>query len=86
MSKKEEDSNEPSNVISPRIFGIPDNTEAVPYLNNNCDGMQDMLSEVEKNTLGLQKDFMARESSQGEGNVVGVDFSKDQEGRPAPNI
>ncbi|MDR1495284.1 MAG: hypothetical protein LBI29_04620 [Rickettsiales bacterium] len=85
MSKKEGDANNSDNVISPAAFGVLENTEAVPYLNKSCDGVQDILLEVERNTLGLQKDFMAR-SSLGGGNVVDISFPKGRRGRKAPNI
>lgn len=73
MSKKEENTDKSKNVISSPFFGLPENTEAVPYLNNDSDLVQDILNEVERNTKGLQAGLMAK-SSLGAGNVIDIDF------------
>jgi hypothetical protein len=85
MSKKEGNADDPSNVISPGVFAFPESIEVVPYLNKGCDGVQDILSEVEENTIGLQRDFMAK-NSLGSGNVIGVDFSCVHKGKKIPEI
>jgi hypothetical protein len=84
MSKKE---GNPDNVIFPATFVAPENFEVVPYLNNEGDGMQDGLNEVEKNTRELKRELLARNSMLGSGNVISdLDFSRGRGTRNVPEI
>lgn len=55
-------------------FSFLDNLEAVPYLNNNSDSIQDELDEIEKNTKNIQNNLIA----EGDDNVEYINFIKDE--------
>ncbi|MDR1425754.1 MAG: hypothetical protein LBI70_02030 [Rickettsiales bacterium] len=74
MSKKEGSVDEPTNVINSPFFGALENLETVPYLNNDGDAVQDILSEFEKNTRGLRMGLITKDSADAS-NVLDVDFS-----------
>jgi hypothetical protein len=74
MSKKEGNIENPTNVVGSPFFGLMEDTETVPYLNNDSDMVQDILTEVEKNTKGLQMGLMAK-NSVSVGNIIDIDFS-----------
>ncbi|MDR2778307.1 MAG: hypothetical protein LBB13_02275 [Rickettsiales bacterium] len=72
MSKEREE----KNIINLSGLMLSDENydiEAVPYLNNNGDEMQDILSEVENNTKNLRKDFVPKGSRS---NVIKINFNK----------
>jgi hypothetical protein len=76
MSKKEGSIDDLDNVVSHPFFSLPtSNTEEVPYLNNDSDLVQDVLSEAEKNTIELQMKFMAKNSID-DSNLLNVDFCR----------
>lgn len=51
-------------------FEQADNFETVPYLNNNGDGLQDILNIVENNTTDLQMQLISNNND----NVIEVGF------------
>ena len=73
MSKdKEKKEGNIFNLNQRDYFEQSDNVEAVPYLNNNGDGLQDILNVVESNTADLQMQL----NSSNDENVVEVSFGE----------
>lgn len=67
MSKKEENI---YNLKDKNYFKQVDNIEVVPYLNNNSDGLQDILNVAEDNTNEIHVQLV----SDNDNNIVKIDF------------
>lgn len=72
MSKDKEKKYEKNvyNLSQKDRFRQANNVEVVPYLNNNGDGLQDILNVVENNTNDLQMQLISDNND----NVVEVSF------------
>jgi hypothetical protein len=59
-------------VDSKNFKASPINPEEVPYLNNNSDGIQDILKKIEKNVIKIQDRLLEGN----ENNITTVNFGE----------